>query len=103
MQSKVSKIFITTSDTKKTYEYPSKKDSPQLWEVKMEIHCVDNYGNSFSSCSRVDNIFLERETLEQHGLLPGNIKKDTAPNTPSPTVEDLILRLLELVGVYPVE
>jgi len=92
--SKETFVRITTEDTKKTYELPG-KDVPQLWHVSMEIR---SHEKGYSICK--EDIYLERQTLVDHGLVP-QVEKDTPPPAPVPTVEDLILQLLEAVGVFP--
>ncbi len=93
---------ITTEDTKKTYEFPG-EDNPQLWAVQLQIDRVDGGGHAyFNSHLRIPKtIHVERETLENAGLLP--MKKEIKDASPTETPEDLILRLLEHVGVYPSE
>lgn len=92
---------ITTADTQQTYELGN-GEVPQLWEVRLSIACISdagtNYGHSEKAC-----IHLERETLENAGLLP---RSDSGPkNAPSQdeTAEDLAIRLLEHLGYYPCE
>lgn len=99
-------VRITTHDTKKTYEFPSgkTKNIPNLWEVEMKISAVDWLGRSdFNYRYTTKRICLERETLLSHGLT-GEIKdKEGKVIEPPKTPEDLILELLEIVGVYPTE
>ena len=90
---------ITTEDTKKTYEFPN-KGNPQLWAVTLSIEKIYHYGQPKYGCVCKKIIHVERETLENAGLLPKqNEKKDGEPEE---TPADLILRLLEHVGVYPI-
>ena len=96
-------VRITTEDTKKTYEFPG-LDNPQLWAVTLQIKCVDGGGFAhFSSPSFCTEriIHVERETLANAGLIGRPVEKEDKPL--EETAEDLILRLLEHVGVYPVE
>ena len=93
-------VRITTEDTKKTYEFPN-EGNPQLWAVTLSIEGISFYGQPAhgSVCKKI--IHIERETLENAGLLPKqNEKKDEVAEE---TAEELILRLLEHVGVYPTE
>ena len=97
---------IKTHDTKKTYEFPAKdgEKNPHLWEVEMRIASVDGHGNAYFKFSSIaqERIYIERSTLTEHGLIKDfNDKKVEVPPTKTP--EDLILELLEIVGVYPTE
>ncbi len=79
-------------------ELPTKE---QIWEVTLSIRCLDGGGQANFSGFTSHTIHLPRATLEAHGLLPRK-KEPTQPiPDPAPTVEDLILDLLECVGVYP--
>lgn len=96
--------YITTADTKKTYEYPDlKSKNPQLWAVKLSITWVGNTGRHGDPDQEKTVIYLERETLENVGLLPAEKKLPESTPEPQETVEDLILRLLEHVGIFPAE
>ena len=106
---RIQKVYITTEDTKKTYEYPADKgqSNPPLWEVELRISVVDTQGhaspiNKYTSSS--GTIFVERQTLVDRKMLPyicGVDKKPPEDNTP--TAGDLIIQLLESVGFYPNE
>lgn len=96
-------VRITTEDTKKTYEFPN-EENPPICAVKIEISSIDPGGNSYfgsvsSSITKI--VHLELETIENAGLRP--MRKDRKDESPTETPEDLILRLLEHVGVYPVD
>ena len=98
--------YITTADTKKTYEYPPKEGvkNPTLNEVLLTYDFVDESGRSSPSnrCTyNSTSIFLERESLERAGILPIAYESEVAEVTE--TAEDLILRLLEMVDVHPNE
>ena len=97
---KESIVRITTADTKKTYEFPHKAN-PQLWEVKLSMVSVTFNGSSYAHMSAEKIIYLERETLENAGLLPNNKYESVTSKEPEETAEDLIIRLLEHVGYYP--
>ncbi|KKN37428.1 hypothetical protein LCGC14_0763770 [marine sediment metagenome] len=91
---------ITTEDTKKTYEFPN-EGNPQLWAVTLSIEGISSYGRPEYGSECKEIIHIEQKTLENAGLLPKqNEKKEELQEE---TAEDLILRLLEHVGVYPVE
>ena len=92
---------ITTSDTKKTYEFTG-PDTPRLWAVDLQINSVNTNGliTRYSSDTPT-TVFLERETLKEHGLFPRVKTEVSEPVGIAPTVEDLILDLLGHLGVYP--
>ena len=97
-------VRITTADTRKTYEFPG--DHPQIWEVKLTIEEIGVDGNYdrfrtgyHSYPAKV--VYLELETLQNAGLKP--IPKEETEKLPTETAEDLIIRLLEHVGVFPAE
>jgi hypothetical protein len=98
-------VRITTADTRKTYEFPS-PEHPQIWEAKISLEQIGNDGNyAQSKCSRHSypskTIYLELETLQKAGLK--SYKYPNIVELPQETAEDLIIRLLEHVGVYPTE
>ena len=95
-------VRITTADTKKTYDLPG-KDIPQLWKAKLSLHSINRDGaNSLSYPEAEVDVYLERQTLIDRGLVSKR-SIDTPKPDPSPTMEDLIIELLERVGVYPTE
>jgi len=95
-------VRITTEDTKKTYELPG-EDVPQLWAAEISVTCVDKYGYHTTPNSNKKTIYLERQTLVDHGMLPQSHTDEKPPVPVAPTAEDLILQLLECVGVFPEE
>ena len=100
--SKQNIVRIKTHDTKKTYDFPG-KDVPPLWEVKLELMPITSNGSSDSYGHRTaGTVYLEKETLLAAGLAPQNRQEPKNPE-PTKTVGDLILELLEMLGVYPVE
>jgi len=104
--SKQTVIRIETYDTKKTYEFVSgvQNENPPLWEVGIFVRPVGSGGTAVASGNQYPKkvIHLERETLESCGLVPSQ-KKDEPKVEPTRTIEDVILELLEYVGVYPTE
>ena len=98
--SRVEFIRITTADTKKTYELPG--DDADLWEVRLSMASVEASGHvHFGSHEHVRTItHVERQTLVNAGLLPC-VDTDATPEQ-TETAEDLVIRLLEHVGVFPV-
>ena len=101
------KIFITTVDGK-TITYPQKEGSKQqVWEATLRISLVDS-NTGYAKDTRIYGpaevtVFVTRETLEEAGLLPRQRGAFNESEPPSETAEDLLLRLLEHVGVYPQE
>jgi len=96
-------VRITTEDTKKMYEFPS-ETSPEIWAVNIRIERLNLNGIvCFNAASYYSEkvIHVEERTLQNAGLIgrPSDKKDEPIEETP----EDLILRLLEHVGVYPVE
>lgn len=92
---------ITTQDTKKTYELPS-ENAPQLWLVELIISNVEHAtGTAIKSAHTKASIHLERQTLVDAGLLPKAEADKEPTNETRERPEDLILRLLEHVGVFP--
>lgn len=80
-------------------ELPAKE---QLWEVQLTIACLDDRGKACTRSATQGSVHVTRATLGAHGLIPD--MKSTEPTiTPAPTAEDLILELLECVGVFPAE
>jgi len=94
-------VRITTEDTKKTYELPGEK-TPQLWAAEVSVTAVDNNGYHRHPDSCKKTIYLERQTLIDHGLI-GTQQETKDQSVPAPTAEDIILQLLECVGVFPEE
>jgi hypothetical protein len=96
-------VRITTHDTKKTYEYGAdiEGDRPQLWEATLALKCVDQNGRTGDYHAKSVTVYLERETLERHKLVPQPAEPKRQPLPYTETPEDLLLRLLEAVGVYP--
>lgn len=97
-------VRITTTDTKKTYEFPG-EDNPELWEVSLTIRNINHNGHvSPPTTSTPHNypkgiVHIERKTLENAGVLP--MAREREKEEPTETAEDLIIRLLEHLGYYP--
>jgi len=107
-QKKVTKTYITTEDTKETYTFPPDDgvEQPQLWEVVVYVLPVEKKTgissggiNSYSTPNGA--IYLERQTLVNHGMMPVVYPGDKPPADNPSTAEDLIIQLLETVGYYP--
>lgn len=92
---------IKTADTGKTYEFPS-EDHPALYEVALVAHVLNSHGHTGSSCpAAAVVIHLEHQTMLDAGLVRQDKKKPAVE--PKETAEDLLIRLLEHIGVYPTE
>lgn len=104
--SRVSKVVVTTADTKEVIEYPG-SDTEQVWEVAIFVDCVDKNGHSYAASYRhrpSTSIYVRRQTLIDAGILPA-VHGDEPPAV-APTeenAEQLLLKLLALVGVNPSE
>lgn len=91
---------VTTDDTKKTYDFPS-KTNPQIWNLKLVLDGVVDYTGDLNSGHRqeIGSFFVERATLERIGKMPV-IETDGEPTPPTPrTVEELLNELLDLMAV----
>ena len=105
---KITKVFITTDDTGKTYEMggyggSTPKDQPQLWAIEVKMSALDNNGQaSFGPGGHSPHQFyVERATLERLGMT-GRI--DTPLPPPEQAVDEVretLEKLLSLVGIYP--
>lgn len=93
---------ITTADTGKTYELPD-KSAPQLWEIELSIGRVDRYSGIVGTRSKGNLIHVERQTFVNAGLMPVAKGDKKVTEETKETAEDLCLRLLEHLGVYPEE
>lgn len=91
---------ITTAEGN-VYELPS-ADAPQLWEVAMQVRCMTVHGQPADRVrSSTTIVHVERQTLVEAGVLP--MKEDDKKQgvEKKETAEDLLLRLLAHVDVYP--
>ncbi len=96
-------VRITTEDTKKTYEFP-KEGNPRLYSVELKITAIGSSGQPQFGSMCAKYIHLEENTLLKAGLLQDQSRGPKEAGVPiTETPEDLILRLLEHVGIYPVE
>lgn len=99
---------ITTNDTKKTYTFTdgARQDgTPQLWQIECTARPFCNDG-SIGPLDRYGGmqvfLIVERQTLVNAGELPV-VKDDSTPPPGAPTMEEIILQLLDMVGVRPNE
>lgn len=108
---KITKNFITTDDTNKTYEMPgyggqTPKGNPQLWAIEIKMDALDNNGNyHFSGDGSGPKVFfVERQTLERLGMTSYiEAKPPVPPRTQEDEIRETLEKLLSLVGVYPEE
>ena len=97
-------VRITTHDTKQTYEYPREKGKEDpVWEVTLQTGFVNSYSGQTQYLSKIKSVFLTQDTLISHGLVGQVRDKDNNVIVSPKTPEDLLLELLEIVGVYPTE
>lgn len=90
---------VTTLEGNK-YELPrDAKDAPQLWQITCTFRALDDNGRVPSRGSEV-TVIVERETLEKYNVLGIAFPKETSTEAPTETIDDLILRVLEHVGIY---
>lgn len=103
--------YITTWDTNETYEFSSDQlynDNPQLYEVSMTLLPVGTNGNSYGidfhqdESINVQPVYIELDTVLKAGLKPYQYKKKEDEPQQEETAEDLMIRLLETLGFYPV-
>lgn len=98
-------VQITTSDTNKIHEFTgaAQPKTEQVWYLELFAHPVDSYGGHTergyggTSGIRIANFYLERQSLANTGALGKRV------NEPEPTheetIEQLIIKLLQKVGV----
>lgn len=97
------KIIVKTADTNETVEYPNGPECGAYWQVGIVVKSIDQYG-SLGSSSSPKFIHVTRQTLVDVGLLPvcdGDASPPVARTEEN--AEQLILKLLALVGVNPSE
>jgi hypothetical protein len=95
---------ITTVDTKQTYRFDGEKNqNPQLWAIVLETNPVDaktGYDRpSQLGGNRKATVYVERQTLVNTGLLPEATQDNPVTEETKETVEDLILRIVDMLGI----
>ena len=92
--------YVTTVNGKR-YKLGA-PDTPQLWAVELRMKYLSPRGHSdFRETNPVrETVYIEQETLLQYGLQSKLLQKKQTQPAPR-TAEELILELLEYVGVYP--
>lgn len=98
--------YITTVDTKETFQYPRTDNKQQpVYEVSVYFKLVSNstgHAEVVGTYSQPGAIFyITRDTLKKIGHFKPGENEVVKNDLPDETIEDLILRLLEMVGVYP--
>ena len=95
--------FITTADTFQVFSFPPNEgeENPELWEAELTISYVDPRTGYSNRHGTKGSAYITRRTLELAGCLGTGKPKEEDP--PVETVEDLIIRLLSCVGVFPTE
>lgn len=97
-------IRITTNDTKKTYEFidgQSVEGTPELYRLEVKILSGNGNGNFYANPYTAVSLHVEHETLVKAGHFKPADKSKLVEVTE--TLEDLVLRLLNMVGVRPQE
>lgn len=93
---------ITTDDTQKTYEFPS-KEHPQLWQATIEIRFIDHNGYCTpDNCPTKRDFVLERQTLVDCGMLPVCHADKELEKPAEDKLRSLLEELLSELGIYPV-
>lgn len=99
-------VKITTDDTQKTYVFGGdpllNKQNPPLYKLEIRV-CGNNGHGNFYAANQYSDAWLcvEEKTL----IACGHFKAKDKPNTqpPTRTLEDVVLELLDMVGVRPQE
>ena len=102
--SKLTRTFITTDDTGRTYEMDG-KDSPgrpQLWFVEIKMEIVESTGYHRGTGTG-KGFYVERSTLEKVGMIGHRIvtPKPGPVQDAQDEVRETLEKLLSLVGIYP--
>lgn len=104
--SRTTKTYITLTDGRQ-YSFPTEEGDvlPEIWEVQINITRLDERGNKVSYGSvPLETVHVDRQLLFKHGVITLNRLEAQAGKEPQPkSVEDLLLELLESLGVYPQE
>ncbi len=104
---RVQKTFITTADTHETYVFPKHArqeedaEPPCLWEATLSLAYVKAYGDVSPKRTEA-TIYVTEKTLRKAGLRQEH-SEAAEPVEVTETMEDLAIRLLEHLGVYPSE
>jgi hypothetical protein len=95
---------IVTDDTKESFIYPGIGNPDQIWEITLQARCLYKLPNGKLqpgvSSIKGEPVYVKRETLEKHGLLPKVIIRESDP-IQQPV--DLFIKFLGSLGFYPVE
>jgi len=78
-------------------------DSIQVWEITLGISAVNHTTGRANKPSIKRTFHVAREILEKCGMLPQITTPATTPEKQQESIQDLVLQLLERVGVYPGE
>lgn len=95
-------IRITTDDTKKTYEFvdgQAAEGTPQLYRLEVKILSGNGHGVFYADNYTSAIVHVEHETLVKCGRFKPVNKSE--PVEVTETLEDLVLHLLNMVGVNP--
>ncbi len=99
--SKEAKTYFTLMDGKViTYPLMKGEPNPDILEVRINYKRIDRDGtiNRYSDTNTAA-IHVPESLFKEHGLCLTQEERKEAPQD-QPTIEDLLLQLLELCGVY---
>mgnify|MGYP006054188537 CR=1 FL=1 len=98
------KIIVTTADTKERIEFPGDKKWGDVWQLEICVRSIDANGCVNSTRPSPHIIHVTRQTIVDAGLIPP-VKGDDAPPVArtEENAEELLLKLLALVGIEPQE
>ena len=105
MKSEVTVSKKLTTITGKEYTYPENSSSnPQMWGMKIQLVCLDKdfsipYRAYSSPWGHEQLLYIDRDTLESVGMM--GVDKTITPEQVEDNLQNLLLKALELVGVYP--
>lgn len=98
------KIIVNTADTKETIEFPGEKKWGDVWQLEIGVRSIDANGGVSSTRPIPHILHVTRQTIIDAGLIP-QAKGDDAPPVArtEENAEELLLKLLALVGIEPQE
>lgn len=95
---------FTASDTGKTYRSVDGEwegEVPRLWAVDVEVKVLNQFGGTGTHGGTV-RLVVEDSSIARAGALPSWLESEEKP-VEGRSLDDLVLELLETVGVYPAE
>ena len=100
---KITKTYITTDDTNKTYlmDPAAGASNPKLYRIDVGFNYVEPNGYSKPVPRNIKEFYVERNTLERLGMLPFIPKREPENKPTIDEVRETLEHLLSLVGIYP--